>query len=123
MLTSGVDAPPCKNTVIFKPINSMTDFKQIIGRGTRVREDLGKLWFTIIDYTGATNLFYDPAFDGEPVKRTRETLDENGEVVETEIESEEGEVVGAPPADDDQTLRVLAHLDQTKEPRKYYVDG
>jgi type I restriction enzyme R subunit len=88
MLTTGVDAPTCKNIDIFKPISSMTDFKQILGRGTGVREDLGKLWLTIIDYTGATNLFYDPAFDGEPVMRSRETLDANGEVVETEIEAE-----------------------------------
>jgi type I restriction enzyme, R subunit len=129
MLTTGVDAPTCKNIVIFKPISSMTDFKQIIGRGTRVREDLGKLWFTIIDYTGATNLFYDPAFDGEPVKRTRETLDENGEVIETEVESESGEVLDTPLEYDDQTARVsetlggLPNLDPLHEPRKYYADG
>jgi len=107
----------------------MTDFKQIIGRGTRVREDLGKLWFTIIDYTGATNLFYDPAFDGEPVKRTRETLDEDGQVVETEVESESGEVLDTPLEYDDQTPKTAAatgglpNLDPLHEPRKYYVDG
>src|SRR5258707_3465015 len=92
MLTTGVDAPTCKNIVIFKPISSMTDFKQIIGRGTRVREDLGKLWFTIIDYTGATNLFYDPAFDGEAVPRTRETLDETGKEGEIEGEAEDRDI-------------------------------
>ena len=68
MLTTGVDAPTCRNIVLFKPIGSMTDFKQIIGRGTRVLEEHGKYWFTIIDYVGATQLFYDPAFDGDPVR-------------------------------------------------------
>ena len=48
-------------------INSITEFKQIIGRGTRVREDYGKLFFTIIDFRGVTELFADPAFDGDPV--------------------------------------------------------
>ena len=67
LLTTGVDAPTCKNIVIARVIGSMTDFKQIIGRGTRVREDYGKLFFNIIDYTGsATRLFADPDFDGEP---------------------------------------------------------
>ncbi len=70
MLTTGVDAPTVRNIVLFKPIGSMTDFKQIIGRGTRVLEEKGKGWFTILDYTGATRLFYDPAFDGDPVRVT-----------------------------------------------------
>jgi len=56
MLTTGVDAPTCRNIVLFKPINSMIDFKQIIGRGTRVSEEHNKFWFTIIDYVGATQL-------------------------------------------------------------------
>ncbi len=81
MLTTGVDAPTVKNIVLFRHIGSMTDFKQIIGRGTRVREDYGKLFFTILDYTGAaTQNFADPAFDGEPVKATVETLNDAGEV-------------------------------------------
>lgn len=83
MLTTGVDAPTVKNVVLFKPIQAMTEFKQIIGRGTRVAEEHGKLWFTIIDYTGATGLFADPAFDGEPVDSASETLDEAGAVTES----------------------------------------
>ncbi len=68
LLTTGVDAPTCKNVVLARVVNSMTEFKQMIGRGTRVREDLGKLWFSILDYTGsATQLFADPAFDGDPI--------------------------------------------------------
>ena len=66
MLTTGVDVPTCKNIVLARVINSMTDFKQIIGRGTRVRDDYGKLYFNILDYTGsATRLFADPEFDGD----------------------------------------------------------
>ena len=52
MLTTGVDMPTCRNIVLFKPIKSIVDFKQIIGRGTRLFTDKDKLWFTIIDYTG-----------------------------------------------------------------------
>jgi type I restriction enzyme R subunit len=63
MLTTGVDAKNVRNVVLTAPIKSMTEFKQIIGRGTRVYE--GKDFFTIIDFVGATNLFYDPKWDGE----------------------------------------------------------
>jgi type I restriction enzyme R subunit len=66
LLTTGVDVPTCKVIAIDQTINSMTEFKQIIGRGTRVREELGKTSFTILDYRGATQLFADPEFDGEP---------------------------------------------------------
>ena len=69
ILTTGVDAPTCKNVVLARVVNSMTEFKQIIGRGTRVRDDYGKLFFNILDYTGsATQLFADPEFDGEPAR-------------------------------------------------------
>ena len=79
LLTTGVDAPMVKNVVLFRHVNSMTDFKQIIGRGTRVREDYGKLYFTILDYTGsATQNFADPGFDGEPQQIVEEHVDEQG---------------------------------------------
>lgn len=67
LLTTGVDAKTCKLIVLDQNINSMTEFKQIIGRGTRLREDYQKLYFTIMDFKGATRLFADPKFDGEPV--------------------------------------------------------
>jgi type I restriction enzyme R subunit len=67
LLTTGVDAQTCKLIVIDSVINSMTKFKQMIGRGTRIREDYGKYYFTIMDFRGATRLFADPKFDGEPV--------------------------------------------------------
>ena len=124
MLTTGVDAPTCKNVALFKPVNSMTDFKQIIGRGTRVREDLNKLWFTIIDYTGATSLFADKDFDGDPVKHTQQTIDESGEVIATE----ETDTVTPPPeaeaAEAQQPFTPKLNLDSAlKERRKFYVDG
>lgn len=67
LLTTGVDAKTCKLIVLDQNISSMTEFKQIIGRGTRLREDYQKLYFTIMDFKGATRLFADPYFDGEPV--------------------------------------------------------
>lgn len=67
LLTTGVDARTCKLIVLDKTINSMTTFKQIIGRGTRILEEYNKLFFTIMDFKKATTLFSDPDFDGEPV--------------------------------------------------------
>jgi type I restriction enzyme R subunit len=68
LMSTGVDAQTCKLIVLDQNIKSMTLFKQIIGRGTRLREDLGKTWFTILDFKRATDNFADPAFDGEPVQ-------------------------------------------------------
>ncbi|MGT2471676.1 EcoAI/FtnUII family type I restriction enzme subunit R [Paraburkholderia terrae] len=67
LMTTGVDAKTCKLVVLDRTINSMTEFKQIIGRGTRIDEEYDKLWFTILDFKKATELFADPAFDGDPV--------------------------------------------------------
>ena len=68
LMSTGVDAQTCHLIVLDKRINSMTEFKQIIGRGTRINEEYGKLYFTIMDFKRATALFADPAFDGEPVQ-------------------------------------------------------
>jgi type I restriction enzyme R subunit len=67
LMTTGIDAQTCKVIALDSNIQSMTEFKQIIGRGTRIREDYGKLFFTIIDFRGVTELFADPDFDGDPV--------------------------------------------------------
>lgn len=85
LLSTGVDAQTCKLVVLDKPIESMTEFKQIIGRGTRVREDKGKMWFTIMDFQGVTKLFADPGFDGVP-ERVFEVPEDIGiaDVLETE---------------------------------------
>jgi type I restriction enzyme R subunit len=67
LMTTGVDAQTCKLIVLDQNIASITEFKQIIGRGTRVREDYGKMYFTIMDFRSVTELFADPDFDGDPV--------------------------------------------------------
>jgi type I restriction enzyme R subunit len=66
LMSTGVDAQTCRLIVLDKRIQSMTEFKQIIGRGTRINEDYGKLYFTIMDFRQATTLFADPDFDGPP---------------------------------------------------------
>jgi type I restriction enzyme R subunit len=119
MLTTGVDAPTVQNVVLVRVINSMTEFKQIIGRGTRVRDDYGKLFFNILDYTGsATQLFADPDFDGVPVIETEQRIDEEGQPTE-------GEIIITPEEESDQ-----AEVDRVAEPaapfgerRKFYFDG
>ncbi len=68
LMTTGVDAKTCKVIVLDAEIGSMTKFKQIIGRGTRIDEEHGKLYFTILDFRNATDLFADPAFDGDPIR-------------------------------------------------------
>jgi len=67
LLTTGVDAKTCKLIVLDKTVKSMTTFKQIVGRGTRIEEEQNKYYFTIMDFKKATELFKDPDFDGEPV--------------------------------------------------------
>src|SRR5206468_4202937 len=122
LLTTGVDAPTCKNIVLARVINSMTEFKQIIGRGTRVRDDYGKLYFNILDYTGsATRLFADPDFDGDPAEITEEEMNEAGEKVkEVEVltDKETEEIIGAGTDPD-----ITDTGGPTIEPRKFYVDN
>lgn len=120
LLTTGVDAPMCKNVVLARVIGSMTEFKQIIGRGTRVREDYGKLFFNIVDYTGsATRMFADPDFDGEPALVDEETIDAEGKVIEQAIVEDESQGDGG-------ELEVVFFEfkeDGPAERLKYYYDG
>lgn len=67
LMTTGVDCKTCKVIVLENNINSLTEFKQIIGRGTRLKPEYGKEYFTIIDFRNASRLFADPDFDGEPI--------------------------------------------------------
>ncbi len=122
LLTTGVDAPTCQNVVLVRVIGSMTEFKQIIGRGTRVRDDKGKLFFNILDYTGsATRLFADPDFDGEPSLVETELIDDAGQTIEGTQHVEEEE----PPPDDEGDGRAGQPQfdDEPREPRKFYVRG
>lgn len=68
LLSTGVDAQTCRLIVLDRDVGSMTEFKQIVGRGTRVHEDTKKYYFTLIDFRGASRHFADPDFDGEPVQ-------------------------------------------------------
>ena len=95
LLTTGVDAKTCKLIVLDQNINSMTEFKQIIGRGTRLREDYQKLYFTIMDFKGATRLFSDPDFDGEPVVIYEPTPDDP--VLPPDVIDDTGTEEPAPP--------------------------
>lgn len=108
LLTTGVDVPTCKVIAIDQTINSLTEFKQIIGRGTRLREDHGKMSFTILDFRSATRLFADPDFDGEP---------EQIKDIDDPSDADEGL---DDPADEADTA------DESADPgsrAKYYVDG
>jgi type I restriction enzyme R subunit len=77
LMSTGVDAQTCKLIVLDQRIQSMTEFKQIIGRGTRINEDYGKYYFTIMDFKKATELFADPDFDGDPVQSYEPQDDES----------------------------------------------
>ena len=68
LLTTGVDTQTVRLIVLDTVINSMTEFKQIVGRGSRIKEEYGKHFYTIMDFRGCTRHFYDPDFDGEPIK-------------------------------------------------------
>ena len=121
MLTTGVDAPTCKNVVLVRVINSMTEFKQIIGRGTRVRTDYDKFFFNILDYTGsATRLFGDLDFDGEPALITEQAIDEVGNeekppvIIDIDDWDDEGSDDDGPVINDDPP---------PGERRKFYFDG
>jgi type I restriction enzyme R subunit len=95
LMTTGIDAITCKVIVLDANIASMTKFKQIIGRGTRIDEEYGKLFFTILDFRNATDLFADPDFDGEPIKIKTTTADDDLEDV-----FPEDEIVDIFPEDD-----------------------
>lgn len=118
LLTTGVDIPTCKNIVIARVVGSMVEFKQIIGRGTRVRDDYDKYYFNILDYTGsATRLFADPDFDGEPALVTELEMTESGETI-NEIITEQTTVAEG---EEDDGPTIADDLEGVR--RKYYFDG
>ncbi|WGS84073.1 DEAD/DEAH box helicase family protein [Methylomonas sp. UP202] len=129
LLTTGVDAEMVKNVVLARVVGSRSEFKQIVGRGTRLKVDYGKEYFNIIDFTGtATRHFADPDFDGDPARIEEVTIDETGEIVETTVEIIEDEVQETPgeyQPDDDNTTGGEGEIitDPPQEPRKFYVDG
>ena len=120
LMTTGVDAKTCKLVVLDRTIKSMTEFKQIIGRGTRIDEEYDKLWFTILDFKKATELFADPAFDGDPVVVFEPEPDEP--VVPPEEEGDpSGDPAGGP---DGEAGGIVGGPDEPGTGRtKYVIDG
>ena len=116
LMTTGVDAKTCKLVVLDQNIQSMTKFKQIIGRGTRIDDKYGKLWFTILDFKKATELFADERFDGIPEK-VMVTKPEDIITGETEDGSFIDELSDANSDADD------ASIDGINEPEQYYVNS
>lgn len=128
LMTTGVDAQTCKLIVLDSNIASMTEFKQIIGRGTRINEEFGKTFFTIMDFRNITDLFADSAFDGDPVRLKEMEEDDEFESPEDEAASSEtvidenGDEVtfDTPYTPPD----IIGGGDIISEPRpKYYVNG
>ncbi|EIX6822472.1 DEAD/DEAH box helicase family protein [Escherichia coli] len=136
LMTTGVDAKTCKLVVLDQNIQSMTKFKQIIGRGTRIDERYGKLWFTILDFKKATELFADERFDGIPEKVMDTTPEDIAdpesdfeEKLEEISEHDEEQVTGVdePPAPpyqvtDTDDVGPLPEEDENKI-RKFHVNG
>jgi type I restriction enzyme R subunit len=126
LMTTGIDAQTCKLIVLDSNIASMTEFKQIIGRGTRINEEYNKTFFTIMDFRNVTDLFADSDFDGEPVRVKDIAEDEEFEEPQNEedeiITDENGEEIEFP---DDKFPDIIDGGDiQDNEPReKVFVNG
>ena len=123
LLTTGVDIPTCKFIVLDANIGSMTEFKQIIGRGTRISEDYGKMFFTIMDFRNVTRHFADPEFDGEPVQATSFGPDDSpvpeDEVPDDDTDTPQVNDEGEPWDDiDDQGGEI-----EDGEVKRFYVDN
>jgi type I restriction enzyme R subunit len=125
LLTTGVDAQTCKNIVLDSNIRSMTEFKQIIGRGTRIREDYGKTHFTILDFRKVTELFADPDFDGPPeqikeIKPGDDSVSYADEIeTGTDLVKDEGMKYG----EEMKPIIVEAGEIEKEKSEKIYVDG
>ena len=122
LLTTGVDVQMVKNIVLDSNINSMTEFKQIIGRGTRVREDMGKLFFTIFDFRGATKHFADPDFDGPCEQDEEFQPGPNGEIPIEPDDGEENPTCGDDTEESPEEEGILIDPPGPERRMKYYVD-
>ncbi len=130
LMTTGIDATTCKLIVLDSNITSMTKFKQVIGRGTRIDEENGKMYFTILDFRNATSLFAEKSFDGDPI-RIKE-VDEGEDLGDIEDEPDTGcgegesEGISDPPLPPTTPQPPLPPLPPTPPPRpreKVYVNG
>jgi len=128
LLSTGVDAQTCRLIVLDREVGSMTEFKQIVGRGTRVHEDTHKYYFTLVDFRKATNHFADPDFDGEPVQ-IYQPNEVDPPVPPDDVppgEDEDGTPLPPSPGDDETVIDqpptyVPPPHEDDDRPRKYYV--
>lgn len=120
LMSTGVDAQTCHLIVLDKRINSMTEFKQIIGRGTRINEDYNKLFFTIMDFKRATALFADPGFDGDPVQIYEPEPGDPVVPPEQQLTTGEAAEPSTGSLDDENPLN--ADDETSRRPTRYYVD-
>lgn len=123
LLSTGVDAQTCRLIVLDRAVGSMTEFKQIIGRGTRIHEDQKKYYFTIMDFRGATNLFAEPEFDGDPVQVYEPGEDDPITPPEKLEDSVDPEVPPEPGEDETVVDSGIDEPTDTGPQRKIYVDG
>ncbi|WP_234085401.1 EcoAI/FtnUII family type I restriction enzme subunit R [Azonexus sp. R2A61] len=129
LLTTGVDAEMVKNVVLARVVGSRSEFKQIVGRGTRLKVDYGKEYFNIIDFTGtATRHFADPDFDGDPARIEEVTVDEAGEQVgtaeaEADVTQDDLATEYEMPEEQIGPGTGLPIDEPPPEPRKFYIDG
>jgi type I restriction enzyme, R subunit len=129
LLSTGVDAQTCRLIVLDREVGSMTEFKQIVGRGTRVHEDTRKFFFTLMDFRGATNHFADPDFDGEPVQIYEpgeddpvNPPDDGTGVADGDTEQGDGSGAGETIVDDGGSTDISIDGSEPKK-GKVYVDG
>ena len=118
LLTTGADCKTCKLIVLDSNINSMTEFKQIIGRGTRLREDYQKTYFTIMDFRNASRLFSDPDFDGEPI--CIKVVDQDDEFPKDDDENPKAEINNS---NDTNKPPKLDPIEKTEKKQKLHVNG
>ena len=129
LLSTGVDAQTCRLIVLERSVGSMTEFKQIVGRGTRIHEDTKKYYFTLMDFRGATAHFADPDFDGEPVQIYEpQPEDPVAPPDDLPLVSDEDDPIPPKPGDDEVVIVDPAPPDITitdgeQKSRKIYVDG
>ena len=127
LLSTGVDAQTCRLIVLDRAVGSMTEFKQIVGRGTRVHEDTQKFYFTLMDFRGATSHFADPEFDGEPVQ-IYEPGEDDTIVPPDDHSPPDDSAKTTPPEPGEDETTIVDPPDITLPPdgpgrRKVYVDG
>ena len=124
LLSTGVDVQTCRLIVLDREVGSMTEFKQILGRGTRVHDDTRKFYFTLMDFRGATNHFADPDFDGEPVQIYEP--DEGDPIVppdDVPPPDDGDDPIPPEPGEDETIIYVPPTPYPLDSPRKIYVDG